>query len=86
MRDMPSTYDKLGVRFLYPDNWILDEEDAPNGNPSVTVQSPGGAFWSLAIHSPTTDPEELAQGRSKHSKPSTRTPSPKPSENASGAR
>jgi hypothetical protein len=65
MRDMPCTYDKLGVRFLYPDNWILDEEDTPGGNPSVTVQSPGGAFWSLAIHSPTTDPEELAQAALK---------------------
>jgi len=58
---MPSKYDNLGVRFLYPDNWVLDEENAPGGSPSVTVQSPGGAFWSLAIHSPTTDPGELAE-------------------------
>ncbi len=57
---MPSTYDKQGVRFLYPDNWVLDEEDSPAGSPSVTVQSPGGAFWSLAIHDPTTDPRDLA--------------------------
>jgi hypothetical protein len=55
----------MGVRFLYPDNWVLDEEDTPGGNPSVTVQSPGGAFWSLAIHSPTTDPDELAQAALK---------------------
>jgi hypothetical protein len=65
LRDMPCTYDKLGVRFLYPDNWFLDEEDAPGGIPSVTVQSPGGAFWSLAIHSPETDPDELAQAALK---------------------
>ncbi|MEX2111953.1 MAG: hypothetical protein WD845_02145 [Pirellulales bacterium] len=58
---MPSTYDNLGVRFLYPDSWILDEEDSPSATPSVTVQSPGGAFWSLAIHSPSADPDELAQ-------------------------
>ncbi len=58
---MPNTYDKLGIRFLYPDNWVLDEEDSPTGSPSVTVQSPGGAFWSLAIHSPTTDPCALAE-------------------------
>ncbi len=58
---MPSTYDNLGVHFLYPDNWVLEEEDAPDQTPSVTVQSPGGAFWSLAIHSPASDPTDLAE-------------------------
>lgn len=57
---MPGVYDKLGIRFLYPDNWTLDEDEALHGNQSVTVQSPGGAFWSIALHPPTTDPDELA--------------------------
>jgi hypothetical protein len=57
---MPGVYNKMGIRFLYPDNWTLDEEEALHGNRSVTVQSPGGAFWSIALHSPAADPQELA--------------------------
>jgi hypothetical protein len=57
---VPGEYDKMGIRFLYPDNWTLDEEEALRGNRSVTVQSPGGAFWSIAVHSKDTQPQELA--------------------------
>jgi len=57
---MPGVYEKLGVKFLYPDNWILDEEDALQGQTSVTVYSPDGAFWSLMIHDRAVDPKDLA--------------------------
>ena len=39
---MPATYDKMGIRFLYPENWTLDEEDAVQGCKSVSVNSPKG--------------------------------------------
>jgi hypothetical protein len=58
---MPGVYDKMGIRFLYPDNWALDEDDALHGNRSVTVHSPGGAFWSITLHAAGTDPDALAQ-------------------------
>jgi hypothetical protein len=58
---MPCVYDKSGLHFLYPDNWTLDEEETIDGARSVTVQSPGGAFWSIALHSPATDPQELSR-------------------------
>ena len=57
---MPATYEKMGIRFLYPDNWSLDEQDALDDNPQVAVYSPGGAFWSVALHPRETDPSELA--------------------------
>ncbi len=57
---MPSTYDKMGIRFLYPDNWKLDEGEALEGNRSVSVYSPGGAFWSITLHQPSADPQQLA--------------------------
>ncbi len=57
---MPAVYDKLGIRFLYPDNWTLDEQEALEGNRSISVYSPGGAFWSIALHEARTDPGELA--------------------------
>jgi len=58
---MPQAFAKLGVTFLYPDNWTLEEEDDPAGPESVTVYSPGGAFWSLSAHPPETDPQDLAE-------------------------
>ena len=58
---MPARFDRLGITFLYPENWRLDEEEALQGHQSVTVYSPsGGAFWSVAIHPPSEDPAKLA--------------------------
>ena len=56
---MPAHFDGLGIAFQYPDNWTLDDSDALLGRKSVTVYSPGGAFWSVAIHSGTAEPAKL---------------------------
>lgn len=58
---MPAVYDKMGIRFQYPENWTLDEKDALEGEESVTVYSPGGAFWSVVVHPRYRDPAELAK-------------------------
>jgi hypothetical protein len=58
---MPALFDRFGVKFQYPENWQLDEEDAIQGGQSVTVYSPGGAFWTLVIHPRTADPARLAK-------------------------
>jgi hypothetical protein len=58
---MPGKYDKLGIVFQYPDNWSIDEEDALSGGNSVTVRSPEGGFWSVAVHPVSAEPAELAQ-------------------------
>ena len=58
---MPAKFEKLGISFQYPDNWTLDEEEAASGNRSVTVYSPGGAFWSVALHPRGADPTKLAK-------------------------
>ena len=57
---MPARFDKLGISFQYPENWTLDDSDALLGRKSVTVYSPGGAFWSVAIHSGSAAPAKLA--------------------------
>jgi hypothetical protein len=57
---MPKHFDSLGISFQYPDNWTLDDSDALLGRKSVTVYSPGGAFWSVAIESCTAEPAKLA--------------------------
>jgi hypothetical protein len=51
---MPAQFQKLGIRFTYPENWTLDESEALEGAPSVTVYSPGGSFWSISLHGPET--------------------------------
>jgi hypothetical protein len=54
-------FERLGISFQYPDNWTLDDQDAVAGHGSVTVYSPGGAFWTVAIHPRAADPGRLAQ-------------------------
>lgn len=51
---MPAQYQKLGIRFTYPENWKLDESEALEGERTVTVYSPGGSFWSISLHDPET--------------------------------
>lgn len=58
---MPALFDKMGIRFQYPDNWTLDESDAAEGLWSVSVQSPGGAFWSVFIHPRGVSPREIVR-------------------------
>ena len=57
---MPLTFDNLGITFQYPDNWQLDEAEVRAGQSAVTVFSPGGAFWSVAIFPVTADPARMA--------------------------
>ena len=58
---MPAEFNKLGISFQYPENWTLDEDDALTGRESVTLYSPGGAFWSISVHPGTADPLALAR-------------------------
>jgi len=58
---MPAEFRKVGIAFQYPENWTLDEDDALAGRKSVTVYSPGGAFWTVSVHPHSTDPDQLAR-------------------------
>jgi hypothetical protein len=59
---MAARFENLGISFQYPENWQLDEEDIRAGQSAVTVYSPGGAFWSVALHTASTaGPAQMAQ-------------------------
>ena len=58
---MPCQFNRLGISFQYPENWTLDEEETLAGKRSVTVYSPGGAFWSVSVHPRSADPARLAK-------------------------
>jgi hypothetical protein len=56
---MPAHFHRSNLNFLYPENWTLDEDDA-SGDLSVTIYSPGGGFWSVAVHHGSIGPLNLA--------------------------
>lgn len=58
---MPEVFEKLGIRFQYPENWALDERDALEGENSVAVYSPGGSFWSIVVYESELPPTDLVE-------------------------
>lgn len=58
---MPGEYERLGMRFQYPENWIVQREKTPADCESVTVTSPRGTFWSVTRHPRSIAPNESAR-------------------------
>ncbi len=58
---MPAVYQHHGIRFLYPENWSLMDEDFDGWPQSVTVQSPQTSFWSLHIYPPNQELRPLVK-------------------------
>lgn len=58
---MTATYEKRGVRFMYPANWQISEDNASPSQLGVSVQSPGSGFWSLTRYPAATDPASLVE-------------------------
>jgi hypothetical protein len=57
---MPVKYNRSGIQFLYPENWEIAEDQLHEGTRSVTVQAPGGAFWSVDLHPHARNSRTLA--------------------------
>ena len=62
---MTAKYEQMGIRFLYPENWELDNRGESNRPWSVSVHSPGGAFWSISVLEPSDDLEEMGDATLK---------------------
>lgn len=58
---MPAQYEKQELRFQYPDNWTLADEQWDEWPHVVSVQSPSGAFWTVHSFPPGSDPQSLTQ-------------------------
>jgi hypothetical protein len=58
---MHGSYDRLGIHFLYPENWNIVDEEAASSPRTVSVQSPEGGFWSVMLYGPQHDPEQLTR-------------------------
>ena len=57
---MPAVFDKLGIRFQYPENWKLEAAKSAAEARTVTVFSPDGGFWTVVQHDRQEDPHQLA--------------------------
>jgi hypothetical protein len=58
---MLADFSQFGIRFHYPENWSLDPQALLNGGREITVYSPAGAYWSVAIYDRGTEPAEILQ-------------------------
>ncbi|GAB5403909.1 MAG: hypothetical protein Aurels2KO_21400 [Aureliella sp.] len=58
---MPSHFDGLGVRVMYPDNWKIEDESES----SVTLESPGGAFLTISKHDASVSIDDAMQQASE---------------------
>ena len=49
---MPAVYQQFGVRFLYPENWSVLDEETDEWPRTVTLQSQETGFWTLQVYPP----------------------------------
>lgn len=58
---MPQWYEHNGLRFAYPENWRLEEEDNLDTPLDISLHTPGGGLWSLHSVPGGMSPGEAAQ-------------------------
>ncbi len=58
---MQGEYSKFGVRFLYPEDWLVVDEETNEWPRRVSVQSPNSGFWELQAYPARFQPDDLAQ-------------------------
>ncbi len=56
---MTAVYDRSGLKFQYPENWIVADDSMDEVPRTISLQAPSGAFWSIDIHPFSMDVEEL---------------------------
>jgi hypothetical protein len=57
---MTATYEKIGLKFLYPENWKLTDETEGGLPSSISLESPdGGGLWSVHVYELDADPDEI---------------------------
>ncbi len=58
---MVATYEGLGMKLLYPDNWQIDEATEESGAAGITLESPDGVFFSVNRYPQQDDPKYVLQ-------------------------
>ncbi len=52
---MPALFQHSGIRFYYPENWTLIDDELDGWPRSVTVESQETSFWTLHVYPPGED-------------------------------
>lgn len=59
---MPQIFEGHGIRFQYPENWELEEEEMEaDSGWMVSVQSPNTAFMLLSMHPPELSVDDVLE-------------------------
>lgn len=58
---MPATYDRSGIKFLYPDNWVLSDQGDTELPRAISLEEPDGAMWSAHLYPADHDPDLLVK-------------------------
>ena len=58
---MYAKYENFGIHVLYPENWIVTDEQLEAWPRSVSIQSPSGAYWELQVYPSRLKPARLIQ-------------------------
>lgn len=56
---MSAIYDKLGVRFIYPEGWKVTEDVTSEQPRTVSLESPAGGTWELLLYDEGATAAEL---------------------------
>ncbi|MFK7768883.1 MAG: hypothetical protein AB8B55_16805 [Mariniblastus sp.] len=57
---MTAVYDKLGLSFLYPENWKLIDESESGTPHSITLETPdGSAIWTVHVYPESAVEEDV---------------------------
>ena len=56
---MPATFEKNGLKFLYPESWSLTEFSEAAEFHEVSLESPEGSIWSVSVFPPEAQPQQL---------------------------
>lgn len=56
---MTATYEKHGLKFLYPENWKLTDGHATELPFHVEIETPSGGLWSVNVYSHESDADKL---------------------------
>lgn len=57
---MDRVFEGHGIRFEYPEDWILHEQTSPE-EITLTVQSPESSFWSVTLILDRPDPRRVIE-------------------------
>lgn len=59
---MTATYEKQDLKFMYPENWTLTQNDDQNLPWEVSLETPSGALFSINVFPAGTDETDLVAG------------------------